>query len=525
MTHRIVIGAPDQTRGYELRSLVEEIDDFTVLDVADTTGRVESQIASRDPDIVLLHADLGPQPVLGLIRDIVARRPGVAVILLTDDLTADTFGAAMDAGARGAVQYPVTLAELQARLTAAAGWVTQMRKHLTNEHDEAGGSPLRGQLVVVAGSKGGTGTTTVAAHLAHDAVARVPGRSVCLVDLDLDKGDIGHLFGITHRLDISDLAKVADDLSMQTVSSAIHRSAAGLSTLLAPTRIEDIGSVGEREVVLILAALRRQFDLVIADVGAAVTPVTAAAVETATQVVLVATPDVLALRGVHRVVDAWRRVGVRKSEDVHILLNRVSKERDIQPETAGRLVPAAPLDDWLPEAFKPLERGINYQTPDQVVSSVWWNHVHRLADTIGTVSNDRPEAVVRKSTRSLLKSRKKAEPVGEAGQATIEFTALIPLILFLVIIMWQVALWGMSAAFAGHAADEASRAASLGDSPSRVEAVALDAVPSWFRSGMDVSTNAAESEVSVRASLPVLVPSITTDYLTYTSTVGYVPED
>lgn len=212
MTHKVVIAAPNQITGYELRSLVEELDDFTVLDVADSTPRLEAVVTGRDPEIALVHERLGPVPVLQTIRELVARRPGTAVILVAENATPEVFSAAMDAGARGVLNYPSSLDEIQTRLTATAQWISQMRKHLTLDFSEGATNSARGQLVVVAGSKGGVGTTTVATHLAHNAVTRVPGRSVCLIDLDLEKGDVTSLLGITHRLDISDLAKVADDL-------------------------------------------------------------------------------------------------------------------------------------------------------------------------------------------------------------------------------------------------------------------------------------------------------------------------
>ena len=302
----------------------------------------------------------------------------------------------------------------------------------------------------------------------------------------------------------------------------MHRDSSGLSTLLSPTRLEDVGSVGEREIVLILAALRRHFDLVIADLGAQVTPVTAAAVETASQVLLVATPDVLALRGVHRTTEAWKRFGTRKIEDVKILLNKVSKDNDIQPETAARLVPKAPLEVWLPEAFKVLERGLNHQSPAEVIGRAWWQRIGSLAEEVHTVTaSDEPHAV--EKPRASFKRKRRPEPVAESGQATLEFTALLPLILLLMIILWQVALWGISAAYAGHAADEAARAASIGQTPQQIQKAAHDAIPDWIDSGITVTDD--HDQVKVRAQLPILVPGMSTKHLAFSSTVGYVREN
>lgn len=539
MAHSVLVAASDQTTGYDLRARVEEIDDFSVVDLADSTNRLHDLIAQRDPEIVVVHEQLGPVPVLQTFRDIAARRPGTALILVSDAFSPEVFASAMDAGARAVLPHPVSHEELESRLTATAEWVSQMRRHLSAEALDPD-LRSRGRLICLAGSKGGVGTSTIAVHLAHDAVTRVPGRSVCLVDLNLDHGDIGDLLGISHRLDISDLAKVADDLSAQTLGSAIHRSLSGLSSLLAPARIEDIGDVGDRETVLILAAVRRQFDLVIVDCGASVTPASAAAVDTADEVVLVTTPDLLALRGAHRVAEQWQRVGAGSASNAKIIINRVSRDSDIQPDTAARLLPAAPLDVFLPDAFKTLQRGLNLQDPAQIQARAWWDRIEELAAEIGTVPAKSARGSSKSARRSLFGSRKAASgrseprksaarrsaapvPVAEEGQATLEFAGTIPIVIILVIMLWQVGLWGVSAAFTGHAADEAAREAGLGSSSSQVRAMALKSVPPWLRGDMAVSVTSADT-VKVRSDLPVLFPSVTIDGLTFTSEVDIVKE-
>lgn len=528
MTHSVLIAAPDQTTGYELRAQVEELDDFTIVDVADTTSRLQELVAQRDPEIVLIHEMVGPVPVLQTVRDIVARRPGTALVLLSEEFSPEVFAAAMDAGARGVLRHPVSHEDLQVRLAAAAEWVVQMRRHLSSDSSDAE-LASRGKLVAVSGAKGGVGTTTLAVHLAFDAVTRVPGRSVCLVDLDLDNGDLADFLGVDHRLDISDLAKVADDLSAQTVGSAVHRSPSGLSSVLGPTRIEDVGAVGERETILILAALRRQFDLVIADCGSVVSPASAAAVETADEVLLITTPDLLALRGVHRTAEKWGRVGARSIEKVRVVLNRVNRDSDIQPDTAARLLPTAPIDQTLPDAFKVLQRGLNHQDPSEIQAKAWWSRIGELAEAVGTVPPATEPKTPAAQPRSLFRRKTSPvtgdpTPVNEQGQATVEFTGLIGVIMLLIVILWQIGLWGVSAAYTSHAADEAARSAGIEQSATQVRADALAAVPPWFRDNTTVTLSPADT-VQVEGRLPLLLPSVTIDGLVFTSETPIIAEN
>jgi pilus assembly protein CpaE len=516
MSHSVVIGAGDQVVSYEIRSLVEEVDGFKVLDVADTSNRLEDAVLKRDPEVVVVHADIGPVPVLQLVRELVMRRPGSAVVVLADHVTPEVFTEAMDAGARGVLQYPVGLEDLQARLTSAAHWSAQMRQHLSHAGHGTSQDGGRARMFVVAGSKGGVGASTVAAHLAYDYVRSTPGKSVCLVDLDLEKGDLANLLGVSHRLDVSDLAKVADDLGPQTVSSAIHRDASGVGLLLAPANIEDVGVVQDRETRLILGAVRRHFDLVVVDVGSHVTPVSAAAVEVADEVVLVTNPDVLALRGVHRTLDAWARVDVRKPDGVKVVLNRVSRAADIQPDAAARLIPVRPATSTLPAAFKRLEPGINYRSPEEVKDRAWWGCVRRLSQEL-TVTP--PEPQPKASRRGDRRRGRRQLVTSESGQASLEFTGMFPLVLLLAVVVWQVALMGAALVMAGHAADEAARAASLGED---LSTTALEAVPEWVRSGMQVSDDG--STVRVVTQMPVLAPGISSDRWTFSTDVAVVRE-
>lgn len=519
MSSSVIIGAGDHVVAYEIRSLVGEVDGFHVEDVADSSDRLEDSAVRRDPDIVIVHGGIGPVPVLQLVRDLAMRRPGSAILVMADHVTPEVFTEAMDAGARGVLQHPAALEEMQARLTSAAQWSAQMRKHLTSPSGQFTEETGRGRVFAVAGSKGGVGTTTIAAHLAHHFVGAVPGKSVCLVDLDVEKGDLGNLLGITHRLDISDLAKVSDDLSASTVNSAIHRDPSGVALLMAPTNVEDVGSVGDRETRLILGVVRRQFDIVVVDIGSHVTPVSAAAVEIADEAVLVANPDVLSLRGVHRIFEAWGRVGVRKPEETKVVLNRVSKVADIQPESVVRLIPTPPCKATLPAAFKRLEPGLNFRTPDEVKDRAWWSGIDALAREVGLITeSDTPPARQRPERRPGRSRRRQLAT--ENGHAALEFVGMFPIIVFLVLALWQVGLTMTSLALTGHAANEAARAVAVGDDVD----TATTTVPDWFAGSMDASVSPAGDTVRVRTDLPVLVPGWSVAGWHYTAEVGVVDE-
>ena len=140
-----------------------------------------------------------------------------------------------------------------------------MRSRLT-EAEHGVQRPRR--MVAIAGAKGGVGATTVAVHLALEAARRGPDRSVCLVDFDLQAGDVRSYLDLTHRRSVGDLVDVASDLSSRQLDESLSAHPSGLRVLLPPPegeRAEDVtGDVARR----ILGALRSRFDVVVVDVGA-----------------------------------------------------------------------------------------------------------------------------------------------------------------------------------------------------------------------------------------------------------------
>ncbi|RYY45915.1 MAG: pilus assembly protein, partial [Actinomycetales bacterium] len=116
-------------------------------------------------------------------------------------------------------------------------------------------------------------------------------------------------------------------------------------------------------------------------------------------------------------------------------------------------------------------------------------------------------------------------PTAEAGQATVEFAGVIFIVLFLMLLIWQIGLWGISAAYTSHASDEAAREAGIGASLSQIEDKALDNVPGWFRDNMTVRLLDGSGAVQVRSKMPLLLPGVTVNKLVFTSETPVVRED
>src|SRR5690242_14324292 len=155
MAGTVVIGCADQSLAYELRSQLAEAAEVEVVGVAETTTEMADLVLQREPNLVLVHDQLGPEPVHQVIRDLGLRRPASVAIVVTSDGDPESLASAMDAGARGVLAYPLSFADVQQRVHSALDWSRHMESLLVSAAGDGGSARGRATVVAVAGTKGG----------------------------------------------------------------------------------------------------------------------------------------------------------------------------------------------------------------------------------------------------------------------------------------------------------------------------------------------------------------------------------
>lgn len=207
-----------------------------------------------------------------------------------------------------------------------------------------------GRVVVVASTKGGVGRTTVSTNLA--AALHASGRRVCLVDLDLECGDVALSLGITPVRTLLDAVEaaipedIADPLELLKTE---FRS--GLDCILAPVDPEAARKVPASLVADLLPALAETYDYVVVDTSAHQSPHVRAALRAAGKVLLVGTADVLNVKSLHLLTDLLDGLGVTAGRD--LVVNRDPDGDSTAVGLAGdELVAAVDLRVamWLPES-------------------------------------------------------------------------------------------------------------------------------------------------------------------------------
>lgn len=531
MTARLLLASPDDAVVAEARVLVAEGDELEIVDVAGSAGEVMAALVDREVDVVVLHSELGPLPVLDLARELVTRFPDVGVVLMAREQTSELLRSALQAGVRGIVTLPLALEELQTTVGAAGRWSQAVRSRLAGEDEEtsAGGA---GTMIALGGAKGGVGTTTLAVHLALETARRAAGRSVCLVDFDLQTGDVRSLLDLTHRRSITDLVEVSDDLSARQLEDSLYLHGSGLRILLPPLHGElgeDVDGIKARRV---LGAIRSRFDLVVVDLGATVTEASAVATEMADRVVLVTTPDVPSLRAANRLLDLWERLHIRK-DDVHVVVNRASRDAEVQPDLVAKVVDAPLCKVSVPAAFRELEAAVNTGVVDRLEpDGVVPRAVRRLAEELAFVPSRTRGTRLSKRRARAAAAPPRSSRKDQSGQVMVEFMGLWPVIAVGILLLWQIVLAGYTQVIVGHAAREASRELAMvqiADDAEREahlhEVAAADVPPAWVESLVVRNRDdGAPERVRVSLDVPLLVPGLFTSPFTLSSQSSTVLE-
>jgi pilus assembly protein CpaE len=508
MSHRLLLAIGDDALASSAAALAAEGEELEVVDRVADPEELMRALRRLDLDVVVLHDELSGVAPIELAREIASGFPEVGVVLIAGEQSPELLRTAMQAGIRDVVALPLSLEQLEASARAGAMWSRALRDRVAGE--EAAAGVLGGQLVAVAGAKGGVGTTTIALHMALAAAQGAPGRPVCVADFDLQKGDFRTLLDTPYRRSVVDLVDVAGEISVRHLQETLYTHPLGMRVLLAPNEGERAEEVDAAVARSVLTALKARHALTVVDLGATVSEASAIGAEIANKVLVVTTPDVLALRGVRRLRELWSRLQVRADdEEVYVVLNRASRRREIQPDLARKVVGGRMAETVLPADFDAFEAAVNTGTPARVEEGKLRGAIGSLVRELDIMPAE-PELANGLQSRGLL-----GRLTGERGQAAVDFAGVLPILLLVVIALWQVGLMGYSYVVAGHAAREGVRQLAVdptdGPKDFPYRDVARATLPGAWRDGAQIKKEGAVS-VRVNVSVPLFLPGVKTPW-------------
>jgi len=180
------------------------------------------------------------------------------------------------------------------------------------------------------GSKGGTGTTTLAVNSAIE-IARVTKRPTLIVDLHQFIGEVALFLGVRPRYTFIDAIDNLHRADSEFLRELVVKHKSGLDILAGGDQVDRPGAADVSAVEQLLQLFSRIYDFIIIDAGSISCPCAEVAVCTADTIYVVANPDVASIRNTHRVADRIEQLGAGKDR-LRILLNRLGDDHQIAPK-------------------------------------------------------------------------------------------------------------------------------------------------------------------------------------------------
>lgn len=352
MTRILLVSSNSETAA-SVSAVTSELEGFAELLVVQSASQALIEVERQDVDLVLVDEEVEGYDSVAALREISTTEPLLPVCLLSSRPSAELILRALDAGGRSVLPLPPSIEQYAERLRTLSAWTRAAQSRLTGQQEER--ARAVGAVIAVIGAKGGVGTSMIALSAAK--IAASVGRTA-LVDLDLRSGDLASYCGVVARHNVTDLAALASEISGREISEVAYPIRGGIELLPAPEHGELAELMTESAARQIVQAMRYQYASVVVDCGSHLDDTTASALDLADAVVIVATPEVPALRAVRRLRESLDRLSLAQNTPFHVILNRTSRSNEIQPSAASRLV-SAPLLAVMPDRAVKLEPVLN----------------------------------------------------------------------------------------------------------------------------------------------------------------------
>ncbi len=288
------------------------------------------------------------------LTQLLRRRPDTAtlpILMLTsqDSLEAKVKG--FQAGVDDYLTKPFEPTELQMRVQ-----VLLRRAKAAPAAEE-----VPGKTIAVFSLRGGAGVSTIATNLAV-ALAQLWGVPVALVDLALVAGQSALLLNLSLHHTWADLAeKAVEEIEGDMVEQVLLPHASGVQVLASPPLPHQAELVTGEHVKRVLDLLQRRFHYVVLDLPHDFSDPTLSALDMATEILLVLSPDLGSVRATVAALEAFETLEY-DPERIHLVQNWVFKRPGLPRKEIEDLF-HRPIRWVLPYMAEAVVNAINHGRP------------------------------------------------------------------------------------------------------------------------------------------------------------------
>jgi pilus assembly protein CpaE len=308
------------------------------IDVAGGAGSGEEAIQMAldvRPDVVVMDINMPGMDGVAAAEIISQRLPASPIIMMSVHGEAEQLKRSLTAGAREFLVKPFSADEFSTTIRRVYEKELIRRQQVEAAMPAVPTAPLldaadlgEHQVIGVFSPKGGAGRTTIATNLAL-ALHRETGGRVCLVDANLQFGDVGVLLNLNPKnrsmLDAVESGEPDADIT----NSVVIDHSTGIRVLLAPPSPEGADLVTPAYLRRMVDHLRDTHDFVVVDLPSALNDHSLAIMDAADQIVVLTALEITTIKNVRLFLEVADQLEYDRSK-IRLVVNRSDSAQGIR---------------------------------------------------------------------------------------------------------------------------------------------------------------------------------------------------
>jgi pilus assembly protein CpaE len=302
------------------------------------------------PDVVLLDLGGDPDPFFTFAAQVKRIRPATKLVAVSavSPPTHQLLLGAMRGGVQDFLPKPVSVEALKEMLSRFV------------EESDTDKRPSLDKLIVVMGSKGGVGTTTVAVNLGVQ-LCTFARKQVALLDFARPLGNAHLLLDLHPRFGIRDAVDNLERLDSHFFAGLLTPHKTKLQVLAGATQPEEWQTIAVSPLERVVHVAQNNFDMVLLDMGSQFGTEWSPILKMARMILIVAEANVPSLWTLQRRLVALTGFGI-ESERARIIINRWHKGDEEVLKGVQKDI-SRPVFACIPNDFRKASTAVNLGTP------------------------------------------------------------------------------------------------------------------------------------------------------------------
>jgi pilus assembly protein CpaE len=304
------------------------------LPVARTLDEASQTIESGDVRMVLLGPTYKDDEHMEQIRTLHNQDPALVLMLVAEEVTSDLLRRGMRAGVSDVLEAPLDEPKIEAAIEQFGHDVLKRQSASAKPPEPV--ESEEGRLITITSAKGGSGKTVFATNVAL-LLNRFPDTKVCLVDADLQFGDVCLVLQLEPRFTMVNAAHELHHLDGELLDSLLTEHPSGLKVLAAPLEpafADDITTAG---LMQMLDVLLENYDYVVVDTPSMLDELILSLLEKSDDILMVVDMDLPSVKNAKLALETMRLLKFTTA-NVKLVMNRSnSKAKLDNKEIEGAL--------------------------------------------------------------------------------------------------------------------------------------------------------------------------------------------